>query len=347
MLLWNGEVTEDQLVTRGGGLLWRTAKRDVLQQLGLPSQTQVVAWCRFSDVERYCYDQLEVEILDVVRRRWEEQQIRLAEEGNADAPDDEHVGDDVVQEVWRLRQLCCHPQVGQALQAIRPRVTNATSHRRRHHRRAARLRRTDLSPANSASQAVVPLSGRFAGMSLMTMDDFLEELLDKSRIECEEAQRKIIAAQNGLASLALIDKDVTAAILKYLVVMKMIRDNWQEVRADLLPRLHILENCVKCLRELFSLDAIDAIEATTDERNPKTDSMMPELPALSRAVVLDDREQVVDYRHNRDCRSDGRDPLRVHGDARGQSVHLDFLSAPGRDCACGRTRALPSQAVIG
>ncbi|KAJ0412478.1 hypothetical protein ATCC90586_005498 [Pythium insidiosum] len=324
MLLWNGEVTSlGQHVACGGGLLWRTAKRDVLEQLGLPRQSHTVAWCRFSDVERYCYDQLEVEILETLRKRRDEQRRQreqLASGGSVATEDersDEHVSDDIVHDVWRLRQLCCHPQVGQALQAVRPRATHA-----RRHRRTTRPRR-QVSPTSSVAAA--PLTGRFAGMALMTMDDFLDELLDKSRTDCEEAQRKIIAAQNGLASLALIDSDVAGAILKYLVAIKMIRENWAEVRADLLPRLHILENCVKCVRDAFQFDAENELVTAQDERNPKADSMMPDVSALASRVVLGaDGRVSLDARLTPDDRATIRSEwLAMH--ASGQRITAFYL----------------------
>ena len=67
------------------------------------------------------------------------------------------------------------------------------------------------------------------------MDDFLLELLTECRRECEEAQRRFLAANNGLAALELILDDPGSAIIKYIASVEMIRRHWSEFRADLLP----------------------------------------------------------------------------------------------------------------
>ena len=38
----------------------------------------------------------------------------------------------------------------------------------------------------------------------MSMEEVLEQLLDRARLETEEAQRQLVAAQSGLAGLALL-----------------------------------------------------------------------------------------------------------------------------------------------
>ena len=39
---------------------------------------------------------------------------------------------------------------------------------------------------------------------VMSMEEVLEQLLDRARLETEEAQRQLVAAQSGLAGLALL-----------------------------------------------------------------------------------------------------------------------------------------------
>ena len=42
----------------------------------------------------------------------------------------------------------------------------------------------------------------------MTMEELLTQLIKKVKVECEEAQRQIVAASNGLAGWYIIKNDV-------------------------------------------------------------------------------------------------------------------------------------------
>ena len=42
----------------------------------------------------------------------------------------------------------------------------------------------------------------------MTMTDLLDQLIKKVRLECEEAQRQIVMATNGLAGWFILKEDV-------------------------------------------------------------------------------------------------------------------------------------------
>lgn len=42
----------------------------------------------------------------------------------------------------------------------------------------------------------------------MTMEELLAQLSKKAKVECEEAQRQIIGASNGLAGLHIIREEV-------------------------------------------------------------------------------------------------------------------------------------------
>ncbi|KAG7380149.1 hypothetical protein PHYPSEUDO_007694 [Phytophthora pseudosyringae] len=246
LLLWNGQGDIDTVC--GGGILWRTGKKHVLDQLGLPPQKNEVVWCRFAAVERHFYDQQEKRILSLIqqRQRQEQKSIQASEVIERD--------DRLWQDLLVLRQLCCHPQVGGARQ-------------------------------------VWGSSGNTSG-TVMTMDAFLQELLNKATRECEEAQRQLIGAQNGLAALLVLDHDMSGAALKYMAEMSLIRTNWPHFRADLLPRLHILQNLEKCVQQLYSLHETDfqaeseslssgGNRATAD---PKKVCLLPELPVLKRRI---------------------------------------------------------------
>ncbi|TMW55215.1 hypothetical protein Poli38472_013106 [Pythium oligandrum] len=309
MLLWDGrtQTADGRKIANGGGLLWRTNKRDVLAQLDLPTQLQEVIWCRFSEVERHFYDQQENTLIELLT----EQQERREQMRDGDG--ESEVSEGVWHHLLQLRQICCHPQVGQTMSAVYSRGGN-----RRRARGSRGLRRQQaVNPS-----LINPLTGPGAstGTALITMEDFLKELIEKCRRECEEAQRKLIGAHNGLAALALIEDDTSTAIIKYLVCIKLIRDNWKECRADLLPRLHVLENAAKCVRQTFglvqqeegsasndgSLQA-DVISTEWEDFSPKQASLMPNLVALLASISLEN-EGALDVEHS--------DLIRIHDECR-------------------------------
>ncbi|KAE9361160.1 hypothetical protein PF008_g1301 [Phytophthora fragariae] len=238
LLLWSGQ--DSQPAACGGGILWRTGKKHVLDQLNLPPQNSEVVWCQFAAVERHFYDQQEKRIISLVQQRQ-----RRQSEQTSDVIARE---DRLWQDLLILRQLCCHPQVGGARQAWGS-------------------------------------GGNSTGGAVMTMDAFLQELLNKATRECEDAQRQLIGAQNGLAGLLVLDDDISGAALKYMAQMSLIRKNWSHFRADLLPRLHILQNLQKCVQQLYTLpDGDVGAESTDVNANPKRECLLPELPALEERI---------------------------------------------------------------
>ncbi|OWZ23211.1 hypothetical protein PHMEG_0001924 [Phytophthora megakarya] len=258
ILLWSGQ--DEAAIVCGGGILWRTGKKHVLDQLGLPPQKNEVVWCRFAAVERHFYDQQEKRIVSLIQQRKRQQQ-RLPQENEVIDRDDR-----LWQDLLVLRQLCCHPQVGGARQAWGS-------------------------------------SGNTTSGTVMTMDAFLHELKNKATRECEEAQRQLIGAQNGLAGLLVVDDEMSGAALKYMALMSLIRTNWSQFRADLLPRLHILQNLEKCVRQLYLLPEENGGDAENEtfsscDNDPKKVCLLPQLPALQRRIsstgLLSDSDNLLD-----------------------------------------------------
>lgn len=281
ILLWDGHSCGGERHS-GGGLLWRTSKRDVRHQLGLLDQKTEVVWCRFSDVERHFYSEQEKTVVKKVAE-YQRQQPREAAALSAGTG----VTDAIWQDLLGLRQICCHPRIGSA-----------------------------------RAGAAFSLRGRAADNGVLSMDAFLKELVVKCKRECEEAQRKLVAAHNALAAIHLIQHERPAAILKYVVAITAVKKNWALFRADLLPRLHILENLARCVRAVFGVRAAaDADDARRDDgegataadtasvvrrelstvesevrdaaSNPKVHALLPDLPALTRTITLDASEEAM------------------------------------------------------
>lgn len=89
-----------------GQLLWRSAKKDVIDQIQIPPQTEEVHWLRFSPVEGHFYHrQHEVCSQDalVKLRKISDWTLKL---GSLDR----RTVNTILYPLLRLRQACCHPQ---------------------------------------------------------------------------------------------------------------------------------------------------------------------------------------------------------------------------------------------
>ncbi|KAL0969794.1 hypothetical protein UPYG_G00232390 [Umbra pygmaea] len=89
-----------------GQLLWRSAKKDVIDQIQIPPQTEKVHWLHFSPVEGHFYHrQHEVCSQDalVKLRKIQDWSLKL---GSLDR----RTVNTILYPLLRLRQACCHPQ---------------------------------------------------------------------------------------------------------------------------------------------------------------------------------------------------------------------------------------------
>ncbi|XP_049758955.1 E3 ubiquitin-protein ligase SHPRH isoform X2 [Elephas maximus indicus] len=87
-------------------ILWRSAKRDVIDQIQIPPQTEEIHWLHFSPVERHFYHrQHEVCCQDAVAklRKISDWALKLSSL-------DRRTVTSILYPLLRLRQACCHPQ---------------------------------------------------------------------------------------------------------------------------------------------------------------------------------------------------------------------------------------------
>ncbi|NXX89718.1 SHPRH ligase, partial [Centropus bengalensis] len=87
-------------------IMWRTAKKDVIDQIQIPPQTENVHWLHFSPVERHFYHrQHEVCCQDALAklRKISDWTLKLSSL-------DRRTVTSILYPLLRLRQACCHPQ---------------------------------------------------------------------------------------------------------------------------------------------------------------------------------------------------------------------------------------------
>ena len=163
-------------------VMWRSARADVADQLQLPQQHSHLVALKFSDVEAYYYKEQHAEVKvaaqDLLRRY-------------VDEPD--HIvllNHKWVQPFLRLRQACCHYQIGQSGRAL--------------------------------------LNRPGATAEVYTMAELLQRLLSKAKLDAEDAQKDMLAATNGLAGVMVLKHEPAAAVGLYKEVLEITTANQAE-----------------------------------------------------------------------------------------------------------------------
>ncbi|KAF4525763.1 hypothetical protein B566_EDAN002025 [Ephemera danica] len=111
--LWGGQVVcpyregqRDTLHKVVCPLMWRTAKADVLDQIGIPGQSEELHWIHFSPVEEHFYRSQHVHCANVVLHR-----IALFDDLDTKLHSlSKDTMNSIVSPLLGLRQACCHPQ---------------------------------------------------------------------------------------------------------------------------------------------------------------------------------------------------------------------------------------------
>ncbi|XP_061176865.1 E3 ubiquitin-protein ligase SHPRH-like [Saccostrea echinata] len=84
--------------------------------------------------------------------------------------------------------------------------------------------------------------------SAMTMEELLESLTKKTRTECEESHRLLIAAFNGLAGWYIINEQFVDAVEMYREVLRSVVEHKDRFRTDDLQQLHAMYNLDEMLQ---------------------------------------------------------------------------------------------------
>lgn len=211
--------------------VWRTNKSDVDDsELQLPPQTVEVVRLDFGVVERYFYNNALHNARDQIAGS------NYGMEGVSRAL------------LERLRQACCHPQVGSGGRQLRRnagRVLGGVSKTKREKK---------LAPAAAA---------QLRAQNPMTMGEVLASMVKKARVDCEDAQRILVASCNGLAGVLLLrgqPQDTADAIRTYRAVLEMNEKNKVLFKMDRIQILHVLHNLRVAL-----IRADDRAAASKDE----------------------------------------------------------------------------------
>lgn len=206
-------------------LMWRSTKIQVSDELNLPPQEERLTLLTFSPIEAQFY------------RRQHESCAVNAREFIAKCKDD----------ICKKSKQCNKKShlIGY----------EASYDLRLSHGEAAKLLTSLLKLRQACCHPQVGSSGlRSLQQTPMTMEEILQVLIGKAKNEGEEALRKCVVALNGLAALAIIEKDLSHAVSLYREASTLSEENLENFRLDPLLNLHILHNLAEINDAVLSPD---------------------------------------------------------------------------------------------
>ncbi|XP_024025293.1 E3 ubiquitin-protein ligase SHPRH isoform X2 [Morus notabilis] len=194
-------------------IMWRSSKVHVADELQLPAQEECTSWLTFSPVEEHFY------------QRQHETCASFAREVIESLKDD----------ILKRKVSGCA-------------VSDASSDPFITHAEAGKLLNTLLKLRQACCHPQVGSSGlRSLQQSPMTMEEILMVLISKTKIEGEEALRRLVLALNGLAGIAIIEENSTEAISLYKEALALAEEHSDDFRLDPLLNIHILYNLAEIL----------------------------------------------------------------------------------------------------
>ncbi|XP_057989897.1 uncharacterized protein LOC110633932 isoform X2 [Hevea brasiliensis] len=194
-------------------IMWRSSKVHVADELQLPPQEECVSWLTFSAIEEHFY------------QRQHETCVNYAREVIESLKDD----------ILKRRVSGCSPSDALA----DPFITHAE---------AAKLFNSLLKLRQACCHPQVGSSGlRSVQQSPMTMEEILMVLVGKTKIEGEEALRKLVVALNALAGIAIIEQNFSQAISLYREALALAEEHSEDFRLDPLLNIHIHHNLAEIL----------------------------------------------------------------------------------------------------
>ncbi|PSN49431.1 hypothetical protein C0J52_06590 [Blattella germanica] len=198
------------------GIMWRTAKKDVLQQINIPEQTEEVEWLHFSPVEEHFYRRQHSECSqDFIDKLSKMRSLDIT----LDSLDRQTINK-ILGPLLRLRQACSHPQAvrGQFLTATKATMSMEEL-------LESLIKKTQNESEEALRQHIASLNadvldGRYKGVAPTLRDDKLrEEALILEQKYMQKCDSQVAAAQETLANLSMTVNELENGF-------SIGRDNW-------------------------------------------------------------------------------------------------------------------------
>ncbi|KAH9767581.1 RING-finger DEAD-like helicase PHD and SNF2 domain-containing protein [Citrus sinensis] len=262
-------------------IMCRSSKVHVSDELQLPPQEECVSWLTFSPIEEHFYQSQHETCVGYAReviQRLKDNILKRNVPG--------HASSDAL---------------------YNPIITHAE---------AAKLLNSLLKLRQACCHPQVGSSGlRSLQQSPLSMDEILMVLIGKTKIEGEEALRKLVMALNGLAGIALIEKNLSQAVSLYKEAMAVVEEHSEDFRLDPLLNIHLHHN----LTEILPMVANCATELSQNEQH---------FPGSSEKAFKIHSIETCDE-NARKCQRVSREENSDFTDAEDPSGHLSDLSENG------------------
>ncbi|KAF8397100.1 hypothetical protein HHK36_016007 [Tetracentron sinense] len=231
-------------------IMWRSSKVHVADELQLPPQEECLSWLFFSPIEAHFY------------QRQHETCVSCAREIVESFKDNTH-----------------------KRSALGSESSDASCDSLLTHTEAAKLLSSLLKLRQACCHPQVGSSGlRSLQQSPMSMEEILVVLVGKTKIEGEEALRKLVVALNGLAGIAVIEQDLSRAVSLYREALALAEEHSHDFRLDPLLNLHIHHNLAEIL----------PVTSDYSQQCPSMGRHFPKTP-IEKATELNEVDGVDEY----------------------------------------------------
>ena len=201
-----------------GGLMWRSSKSDVAGELNLPEQIICPTRLEFSKIERHFYSRQYEKCAGTARQvlkktgtaSFREVLDMQAQDENVQSADGKTSEDRLLTKREERKMLLPLLRLRQA--CVHPQV--------------------GIGGLKSLSQVKAPMS----------MIEVLQVLINKAKVEAEDAQRLLLSSLNGMAGLKIIQNEYPEAASFYRRVLQLSQENNEMIKADKLQILHAMSN---------------------------------------------------------------------------------------------------------
>ncbi|XP_020086038.1 E3 ubiquitin-protein ligase SHPRH isoform X1 [Ananas comosus] len=216
-------------------IMWRSSKVHVSEELQLPPQEECLSWLTFSPIEEHFYEKQHATCVNHAHQIIKK--LKLESSGSRSP-----FGTDASCNVF-----LSNSDVEKLLIPL------------------LKLRQACCHP-QVGSSGLCSLQN-----SPLTMEEILDVLIGKAKIEGEEELRKIVVALNGLAAIAIIEHDNKSAISLYKEALTLADEHSDDFRLDPLLNLHIHHNLTEVLRSgsEFSQKCQHSEKCNLEDNKPK------------------------------------------------------------------------------
>ncbi|XP_051143623.1 uncharacterized protein LOC127260028 isoform X2 [Andrographis paniculata] len=213
-------------------LMWRSSKGHIWDELQLPPQEECVSWLSLSPIEQHFYQRQHETCVDDAREVIKNFKDNIQRKDAADSK----ISDT----------------------SFEPYITNVE---------AAKLFNSLLKLRQACCHPQVGSSGlRSLQKSPMTMEEILSVLIGKTKIEGEDALRKLVVALNGLAGIAIIKQDFPQAAMMYKEALNLVEEHSDDFRLDPLLNIHIHHNLAEALPSTERSFQCKFVSGSSDEK---------------------------------------------------------------------------------